>query len=280
MLLAGLLVAAGLYVAAGWHCRSPWPLARTASWLLGLACVGAGAALGGGHGDLRAHMAGHLLLGMLGPLLLVLAAPVTLALRALPVTGARRLARLLRTPVARWATDPLVAVPLNSAGLWVLYGTGLHTAAAHRPALAALVSLHVLVSGYLATAAVLGVDPAPHRRGVGARAAALAAGMAAHDVLAKLLYASPPAGTTHAEEGARLMYDGGTVVSLAVAAVLWRRWYVSRAAAREGAARPGTPVPARGRAGGRRGPVPRPGQRTGQATSRCGSSGATSRALR
>ncbi len=232
ILLAGLLLAGGLYVAAGWRCRSPWPLARTASWLLGLGCAGAGTVLGGAHGDLRTHMAGHLLLGMLGPLLLVLAAPVTLALRALPVAPARRLARLLRTPVARWATDPLVAVPLNAAGLWVLYGTGLHTATALRPALAALVSLHVLVRGYLATAAVLAVDPAPHRRSVGVRAAALAAGMAAHDVLAKVLYAFPPAGTTNAEAGARLGYDGGSVVSLVVAAVLWRRWYVSRAAVR------------------------------------------------
>ncbi|MBB3083010.1 cytochrome c oxidase assembly protein [Geodermatophilus sabuli] len=239
--LAGLLTAAVLYVAATWRCRAPWPLRRTACCLAGLAAAGAGWALAGAHGDLRTHMAGHLLLGMLGPLLLVLAAPATLALRALPVTVARRLARALRTPPVRWATDPLVAVPLNAAGLWVLYGTGLHAAAAHRPALAALVSLHVLVSGYLATASVLAVDPAPHRRGVGVRAGALAAGTAAHDVLAKWLYAAPPAGVLAAEEGARLMYDGGTVVSLLTAAVLWRRWYVSRAVVRPAAAAPARP---------------------------------------
>jgi putative membrane protein len=230
--LAGLLAAAALYVAATWRCRAPWPLVRTASWLAGLVAVGAGWAPAGAHGDLRLHVTGHLLLGMLGPLLLVLAAPVTLALRALPVDAARRVTHALRTPAVRWLTDPLVAVPLNAAGLWVLYGTGLHAATAHRPALAALVSLHVLVSGYLATAAVLAVDPAPHRRGVGVRAGALAAGTAAHDVLAKWLYAAPPAGVLAAEEGARLMYDGGTVVSLLTAAVLWRRWYVSRAAVR------------------------------------------------
>jgi putative membrane protein len=145
---------------------------------------------------------------------------------------ARRLARLLRTPPLRWASDPLVAVPANAAGLWLLYGTGLHAAVVHRPALGALVALHVLVSGYLATAAVLAVDPAPHRRGVGVRAAALAAGAAAHDVLAKELYAAPLPGVAHAAEGARLMWDGGTVVTLVAAAVLWRRWYTSRAAVR------------------------------------------------
>jgi putative membrane protein len=36
----------------------------------------------------------------------------------------------------------------------------------------------------------------------------------------------------HAAEGARLMWDGGTVVTLVAAAVLWRRWYTSRAAVR------------------------------------------------
>ena len=235
-----LLATGALYVAAGW--RTPWPLRRTASWLAGLAAAGAGVVLSTAHGDLRVHMAGHLLLGMVAPLLLVLAAPVTLALRALPVGGARRLARLLRTPPLRWATDPLVAVPANAAGLWLLYGTGLHAAVIHRPGLAALVALHVLLSGHLATAAVLAVDPAPHRRGVGVRAGALAAGAAAHDVLAKWLYASPAAGTRYAEEGARLMWDGGTVVSLLLAAVLWRRWYTSREAVR-GAERPMASLP-------------------------------------
>ena len=235
--LAVLIAAGTAYVAATWRCRSPWPLARTAAWLLGLAA--AGVAVAGPaqvHHDLHAHMAGHLLLGMVAPLLLVLAAPVTLALRALPPAGARRLARLLRTPPARRLADPLVAVPLNAAGLWLLYGTGLHTALAGRPGPTAAVWLHLLVSGCLATASVLAVDPASHRRPVAVRAVALAGGAAAHDVLAKVLYAHPPAGTVGAEAGARLMYDGGTVLTLVTAALLWRRWYVSREAVR--AARP------------------------------------------
>jgi putative membrane protein len=32
------------------------------------------------------------------------------------------------------------------------------------------------------------------------------------------------------------MWDGGTVVTLLVAGVLWRRWYVSRAAVRDAGA--------------------------------------------
>ena len=66
--------------------------------------------------------------------------------------------------------------------------------------------------------------------------------MAAHDVLAKWLYAAPPAGFLAAQEGARVMYDGGTVVSLLTAAVLWRRWYTSRAAVRAAGAPVGPAV--------------------------------------
>ncbi len=243
MIVLGCVLAAAVYLGAA-HLvpvlrgRPRWPVVRSAAWLGGLGCVVValtGPLAAAAHGDLHAHMAGHLLLGMVAPLLLVLAAPVTLALRALPPAGARRLARLLRTPPARRLADPLVAVPLNAAGLWVLYGTGLLTAMAHSPGLHALVSVHVLLTGWLATAAVLALDPAPHRRGVVARAVALAAGAAAHDVLAKALYAHPPAGTTRAPEGAELMYDGGTVVHLVVAAVLWRQWYVSRGAVRSAA---------------------------------------------
>ncbi len=232
-----LLAAAGVaYVAATWRCRTPWPLGRTAAWLAGGAAAGVAVAGPlGEHGDLRAHMAGHLLIGMAAPLLLVLGAPVTLALRALPVPAARRVSRLLRAAPLRWLADPLVAVPVNAAGLWLLYGTGLHARADHSPGWSALLAAHLLVSGYLATASVLAVDPAPHRRGVAVRALALAGGAAAHDVLAKVLYAHPPAGVPGAEEGARLMYDGGTVVTLLTAALLWRRWYTSREAVRAAA---------------------------------------------
>ena len=182
--------------------------------------------------DLRAHMAGHLLLGMVAPLLLTLARPVTLALRTLPVAAARRVARVLRTAPVRALTDPFVATGLDVAGLWVLYRSGLLMAAVHSPGLHLLVSVHVVLTGWLATTAVLGLEPTPHRRGVVARAVALAAGMAAHDVLATSLYARPPTGFGGAAAGAQLMYHGGTVVHLAVAVLLWRQWYRSRGAVR------------------------------------------------
>ncbi|MGY1838950.1 MULTISPECIES: cytochrome c oxidase assembly protein [unclassified Modestobacter] len=212
-----------------------WSPLRTASWLAGLAVAAAGLTgpLAAAHGDLRAHLAAHLLAGMVAPLLLVLAAPVTLLLRALPVGRARVVSRLLRSAPARVLGDPFVATAVNVGGLWVLHGSGLLGTVVHSPGWHLLVSVHVLLTGWLATAAVLAVDPAPHRRGVVARAVALGAGMAGHDVLAKWLYAHPPAGVTHAEAGARLLYDGGTVVHVVIAALLWRQWYRSRNAVRD-----------------------------------------------
>jgi putative membrane protein len=210
--------------------RTTWPSLRTLSWLLGLAVVAV--ALTGpsasAHGDLRAHMAGHLLVGMVAPVLLVLARPVTLALRTLPRPAARALAGVLRSTPVRVLTDPFVATALNVGGLWLLYRTSLLGAVLHDPGLHLLVSVHVLLTGWLATAAVLAVEPAPHRRSAAVRAGALAAGMAVHDVLAKTLYADPPAGVLDAAAGARLVYDGGTVVHVLVAALLWRQWYRSR----------------------------------------------------
>jgi putative membrane protein len=233
-LCAVLLGMAGLYLGGVAASRRPWPVGRTACWLAGVGCVAAALTgpLASAHLDLRAHMAAHLLVGMVAPLLLALARPVTLVLRALPVATARRVSGVLRTSPVRVLTDPFVATAVNAAGLWLLYGTGLLMAMLHSAPLHLLGSLHVLLTGWLATAAVLGLEPAAHRRGVVARAVALAAGAAAHDVLAKTLYAWPPAGVTDAGAGARLMYDGGTVVHLLVAALLWRQWYRSREAVR------------------------------------------------
>jgi putative membrane protein len=225
--------AATAYLVGVARSRAPWPAGRTAGWLAGLGCVTAALTAPWAHThDLRAHMAAHLLLGMVAPVLLALARPVTLALRALPPPRARTLAGLLRTTPVRVLTDPFVATALNVGGLWLLYRSDLLAGMAHDPRLHLWVSLHVMATGWLATAAVLALEPTPHRRGVVPRAAALATGMAGHDVLAKTLYAFPPAGFTGVAAGAQLMYNGGTVLHLLVAGALWRQWYRSRGAVR------------------------------------------------
>lgn len=220
-----LVLGAGYLVAA--YRTGGWPVWRTASWCAGLGCAAAavtGPFAATAHHDFTAHMAGHLLLGMAAPLLLVLAAPVTLALRALPVRRARLLSRLLRSRPVRLVSHPVTAAILNGGGLWVLYTTDLHQQVAH-----GLVQAHVLIAGYLFTAAIIGVDPAPHRPGRYLRAAVLVAFLAAHGILAKHLYGHPPAGVpvTQAEAGAQLMYYGGDALDLILIAIFCRQWYVA-----------------------------------------------------
>jgi putative membrane protein len=192
---------------AAW--RGRWPAHRTAAWCAGVVAAAAGATLSGS-ADSSVHATGHLLLGMVAPLLLVLSAPVTLALRALPADRARSLSAVLRSRPARLLTHPLVAATLDAGGLWLLYTTGLHAVP--------VMGLHVLAAGYLFTAAVVGVDPAPHRTAPAVRATALVLASAAHGILAKHLYAGGW-GT-----GAMVMYYAGDVVEVMLAVLLCREW--------------------------------------------------------
>src|SRR5690606_4251607 len=100
--------------------------------------------------------------GMVAPLLLVLAAPVTLALRTMTLLPARRLSRILRSRPARVISHPLSAAVLNVGWMWALYLTGLR-ALTDVPLIHLAVMVHFLFAGCLFTAAILCVDPSPHR---------------------------------------------------------------------------------------------------------------------
>jgi len=172
------------------------------------------------------HMGEHMILGMLVPILLVLGAPVTLALRVLPVRRARRLSRVLRAAPVTVLTSPPVAALLSVGGLWLLYRTDLHTAAGHDPLLGLAVAAHVLLAGYLFTAALVGPDPVAHRARLSVRATVLVLAVAAHNVLAKALVAAPPTGLTEAEAlaGSQTMYYLGAPVEIALFVLLGREW--------------------------------------------------------
>ena len=209
---------------------SAWPWHRSLSWALGvMAAAGGfvGPLAAAAHRDVVAHMGAHLLVGMAAPLLLVLAAPVTLALRTLHVVPARRLSRMLSSRPARVATAPIVAALLNVGGLWVLYSTPLYDAMRDDILLHLVVMTHFLLAGYLFTAAIIPVDPAPHRAAFPTRMVVLVLALAAHGILAKTIYASPPAAATASDgrAGAMLMYYGGDVIDAAIIAVLCAQWY-------------------------------------------------------
>jgi putative membrane protein len=228
--LAGLLLYGVAVLVCVRRGRS-WPYHRSLLWVAGLmSCLAAvvGPLATWADASFQAHMIAHLLLGMLGPLLLVRAAPVTLALRALDVRSAQLLARVLGSRSVRWLSHPVVAGVGDLGGLWLLYTTHLYAFSQSHPVVHVLVHVHMLLFGYLFTAALVGIDPDRHRRGPLFRAVVLMLFMAGHSILGKVVYAWPTPGVTvhDAETGAMIMYYGGDVVDLVIAVILFHRWYV------------------------------------------------------
>ena len=102
-----------------------------------------------------------------------------------------------------------------------------------------VVHLHVLLAGWVFTAAMLQVDPAPHPHGHPLRAGVLVGFLALHAILSKHIYAHPPAGVgaAEAQEGAQLMYYGGDYIDLVLIALLCLDWYRRTAPAGPGQVR-------------------------------------------
>nr|WP_181035668.1 cytochrome c oxidase assembly protein [Clavibacter michiganensis] len=236
MMFAGLaIIAYAGGMVASRRAGRPWPFHHGVLWVAGVVAatvsvVGPLAAVA--HDSFVAHMWAHLLIGMLAPVLLVLAAPVTLALRTLDVVPARRLARLLKSRPVRFVAHPITATVLSAGGLWLIYLTPIFGSMQSNPLVHLLVHAHVLAAGYLFTTAVIGLDPRPHPATKWLTAAVLVLAVASHAVLAKYLYAHPPAGVaaSEAREGAQLMYYLGGWIEAAVIVIFCAQWY--RAAGR------------------------------------------------
>ncbi|MER7278572.1 bifunctional copper resistance protein CopD/cytochrome c oxidase assembly protein [Dactylosporangium sp. NPDC000244] len=170
--LAAVVLAVAAYLTGVWRLYRAghrWPVARTASWLGGVALLAAFTVSGFARYAyvlFSAHMAQHLVLAMLVPILLVGGAPVTLALRTLRppadprVRGARDwLLLVLHSRVLRLLSHPVVALAQYVIGLYALYFSDLlgFLMRYHVGHLAMLV--HFVLSGYLFFWVLIGVDP-------------------------------------------------------------------------------------------------------------------------
>ncbi|KRF59862.1 hypothetical protein ASG97_00295 [Bacillus sp. Soil745] len=207
-----------------------WPLYRTFFWILGTLCAASaiiGPIANRAHMDFTAHMVGHLLLGMIAPILLVLSAPITLALRSLDVQSARRLSKVLKSWPLRFLSNPITASALNIGGLWILYTTGLYGLMHQNALLHALVHFHVFIAGYLFTASMIYMDPAPHRFSFMFRAIVFTISLAGHDILSKYIFVHPPSGVTkvQAENGGMVMYYAGDAIDVALICILCYQWF-------------------------------------------------------
>ena len=228
-ILLVFLVLVTPYVMAA-EAKGKWPIRRSFYWAVGAACIAfsiTGSLAHEAHHDFIAHMKVHLLLGMAAPFFLVLAKPLTLLLRIIPVKAARGMMKLSKTRYAHLVGHPVTAALLNVCGLWLLYTTDLYMMMHMSMAIHYIVHVHIFLAGYLFTHALLSVDFHPHRGSWMMRSAILVLSIAAHNILAKWLYANPPHMATvgQAETGAQWMYYGGGVIELLIITLLCHEWY-------------------------------------------------------
>ena len=222
-----------------------WSAARTTA-LVGALAVAVVATQSGvaRHEDARlwVHMVQHVLLGMVVPLLLVLAAPLTLALQSASPATRRSLRSALRSRLAHVLTRPVVAWGLFGGGLVAIYLTPLLDLSVRDDAVHLLVHAHVVASGALFLAVLVGVDPLPGRPPFGARLLVLLVAVPFHAVigLALLSAGSPVAPDAYPllsdqRTAAGLFWGTGELFTLVVAAVIVRQWWVGeqRAADRD-----------------------------------------------
>ncbi len=241
--LTGALYAEGVRRLAARGRR--WSPARTTA-LVGALVVAIVATQSGiaHHEDTRlwVHMVQHVLLGLVVPLLLVLSAPLTLALQAASTATRRSLRAALRSRPAHVLTHPVVAWGLFGGGLVAIYLTPLLELSVRNDAVHLFVHAHVVVSGVLFLAVLVGIDPLPGRPPFGARLLALLVAVPFHAVvgLALLSSGSPVAPDAYPlmsdqRTAAGLFWGTGEVFTLVVAAIIVRQWWVveQRAAARD-----------------------------------------------
>jgi len=225
---------------------TPWSYWRTASFVIGLVIIAVALLpdLPGAAGSaVRHHMISHVLLAMMGPIAVVLGCPTTLVIQALPREAARKLVGILRARPVHLITRPAVAAPLNVGVMFLLYLTPLYAMALDRPVLSGLLHLHFFFAGYLFAWVIANQDRVPGQSSFLARLVALGLSAAAHAYLAKLMFAEGwPRGTgeplDQVQAAAQIMYYGGDVAELLLAAALFGQWYATRRAPPHEAARP------------------------------------------
>lgn len=233
-----------------------WPAPRTAAAAVGLACLGATLAPPlATDMTFPVHVVRHLLLAMVAPLALALSAPITLALRTLNARWRRSLLMIVHSWWARALTYAPVLLVLDIGGMAAFYLPPLYSRSHEHPLLGALVHAHMFLAGCLLNWYLVGRDPRPSSASsdsVRTRLLVLFLTAGSHDLLAKVMYAQDlphDAGSLdQVRLGAQIMFYGGDVVELTLAAALLSAWYAHTGRQLEQVRRRGAgrlPVPAR-----------------------------------
>jgi putative copper resistance protein D len=166
-----ILVAAGLYL---WGARRvnrlqprhPWSGWRTSAWMSGLGVTGLSLfSFIGVYDDTLFwdHMVQHLMLVMVAAPLFALGAPLSLLWHASTGDNRRRVSRLLRSPIARFFDNPVVAFGLYALIIPITHLTSFYNLTLEYSALNHLEHLSFLVIGYLFWRQVFPLEPSSHK---------------------------------------------------------------------------------------------------------------------
>ncbi|KGN37183.1 cytochrome C oxidase assembly protein [Knoellia subterranea KCTC 19937] len=167
------VVAVGLYAAGVVRLDrrgDAWPVHRTILWTLGwvgFVWATSGAPDIWGRVLFSVHMVMHMVVAMIVPLLLVPAAPLTLALRALTARkdrtwGPRELIlQVVHSRAMQVLANPVVAAVLFFGSLAAFYWSPLFELALTTHSGHLLMLAHFLLTGYLFTWVLIGIDPGP-----------------------------------------------------------------------------------------------------------------------
>lgn len=217
----------------------PWPVARTASFIAGLA-VAAFATNGSiavyDMALFSSHMLGHLALVMLAPALLVAGRPVGLAVEAARPSTARRIERIAQGRVVSLLTAPPVALACYTAVIVGSHLTGLMDTIMRNTVAGQVEHFVYLIAGYQFFVLIVGDEPIRWRLSTPARWGLLAVSMAVDTFTGVTLMMAttpiamrPPAGVqvdpladTHA--GGAIMWFGGDAIMAAVMTLLAIGW--------------------------------------------------------
>ncbi|WP_392543966.1 cytochrome c oxidase assembly protein [Oryzobacter telluris] len=149
-----------------------WPVGRTICWVLGWALfvwATSGAPGIWGRVLFSVHMVMHMAVAMIVPLLLVPGAPVTLALRALRARTDRTwgprevLLQVVHARAMQVFANPVVAASMFFFSLAIFYWTGLFELSLTTHTGHLLMLAHFLLTGYLFTWVLIGIDPGVQR---------------------------------------------------------------------------------------------------------------------
>ncbi len=149
-----------------------WSTLRTISWVLGwvvFVYFTSGGVAVYGRILFSWHMVEHMGVAMIAPLLLVPGAPITLALRALPARkdktfGPREfILATVHSTYLRVLANPIVAASLFFFSMAIFYFSPLFELSMRTHSGHVLMMLHFLLTGYMFTWVLIGVDPGPKR---------------------------------------------------------------------------------------------------------------------